>query len=499
MFCTKCGSQLSTTARFCKKCGNSVGIPTVPNPHYSVPKSPNMYSSPVTGKSSKAVFVTTVAIILLAGGIFALWLVFWPIGESRDLDARIMSVFRVDGVAVSLQNLGGIRTDVRAGMGLHAGYALSTGFDSFCYISLDADSIVKMDVSTDVSIAQLTDRLLRINIDRGQVMVNLQNQSPEHELEAIIGNTVISVRGTLFIAGVYAGGEAIITVLDGSVYVNEVPLEAGYTMRVYDGLEMIYEIAPLLPDYLDDFALRAVLEHQDRLSDTINLEGISQDDPPFATYELFAAYLGVLQSAVAEHGIVNPNDDGGVMDIRPGVQFARLVDFGGNGIPELFYVYATYGEWGEPFFFTARVFSYSDVGVTEMTGLHLMYARGGTGRLSFSLATTEDGRAYLGVYEGHWGGGAGGGFYTSYYTIQNNTWVRSLSLWERALGMDDPDELFDESYDGFLFYVNGERVSWEVFYNAPLTELGIIHKYQSSWENPEVVYAILNQLESLSY
>jgi len=102
---------------------------------------------------------------------------------------------------------------------------------------------------------------------------------------------VISVRGTLFVAGVYAGGEAIITVLDGSVYVNEVLLEAGYTMRVYDGLEMIYERIPLHLEDLDDFALQAVLEHQERLSDIIDLDETPQDES-FAPNELLLPTWG---------------------------------------------------------------------------------------------------------------------------------------------------------------------------------------------------------------
>ena len=178
--------------------------------------------------------------IFLAVLVFAV--LFASCGDSGDLDARIMSVFRVDGDTVRMQNPDGARTEAREGTGLHAGYVVSTGIDSFCYIRLDAASIVKMDARTDVLIAQLTDSLLRINIDRGQVMVDLEWQAPEHELEAIIGNTVISVRGTLFVAGVYAGGEAIITVLSGSVYVNNLRLDAGYTMRVFDGIQMIYEI-----------------------------------------------------------------------------------------------------------------------------------------------------------------------------------------------------------------------------------------------------------------
>ena len=184
------------------------------------------------------------------------------LGTGDDLDARIMSVFRVDGDRVSLTDADGAGTQARDGMRLHAGNGVSTGFDSFCYISLDADSIVKMDVSTDISIGQLTDRLLRIYIESGQVKVNVQNQQPEHELAAVVGNVTIAVRGTLFLAGVWDGGEAVVTVLSGSVDVNGVRLDAGYAMRVYDGIEMLYEVAPIDPGELDTFQLSAFLDTQ---------------------------------------------------------------------------------------------------------------------------------------------------------------------------------------------------------------------------------------------
>ena len=187
--------------------------------------------------------------------------------SSGDLDARIISVFRADGDAVRVSNVAGTQTDARSGMGLHAGYAVSTGLDSFCYIRLDADSLVKMDVSTDISVGQVSSNLLRINIDGGQVLVNVQNQAPEHELEAIIGNTVIAVRGTLFVAacrGRY-GYEALIIMLDGSVYVNGVLLEAGNTMRMVDGSRMDYIISPTVFSELDGFQLNSIIDNQARL------------------------------------------------------------------------------------------------------------------------------------------------------------------------------------------------------------------------------------------
>ena len=259
MFCVKCGNVLGAAAKFCNICGNPARMPEAFAP----------YVGKKAKSSSKTVIVAVVAVVL-ASAVGLLLFFYAPLpfltrGGSGDLDARIMSVFRVDGDAVSLQRARGATTDARVGMGLHDGYAVSTGRGTFCYISLDADSLVKMDVFTDISVGRLTDDLLRINIDGGQVLVNVQNQAPEHELEAIIGNTVISVRGTLFVAGVYAGGEAMIIVLDGSVYVNGVRLSAGYTMSMFDGARMDYVITPTVFGELDGFQLNAIIDNQSLL------------------------------------------------------------------------------------------------------------------------------------------------------------------------------------------------------------------------------------------
>ena len=274
MYCKACGSDIRGR-NFCTSCGQS--------------------SQPTAKKKTKIVIPILAAMILLAAGM----LYFFVLHDNQpDLNARIMSVFRVEGDSVNLQQSDGARANAREGTGLHAGNIVSTGLDSFCYIRLDAASIVKMDQSTDVYIAQLSDRLLRINIDRGQVMVDLQWQEHDHELEAIIGNTVISVRGTQFIAGVYAGGEAIVSVLGGSIYVNDVVLEAGYTMRVFDGIEMIYEVESIDFYNADEFLLAAagvtaiddeeviyIAEQDDTTED-------EQDDT--AVFEVMTAYVGEL-------------------------------------------------------------------------------------------------------------------------------------------------------------------------------------------------------------
>ena len=132
-----------------------------------------------------------------------------------------------------------------------------------------------MDVQTGISVDRLADNLLRISVNSGQVMVDVQNQNPEHTLETRIGSTVITVRGTVFVAGVYEAGEAIVTVLEGSVYVNEVPLEAGFTMRVYDGVEMIYVIEPTVSG-VDVFQIHRVVEVVEAVEENEEEEEITE-------------------------------------------------------------------------------------------------------------------------------------------------------------------------------------------------------------------------------
>ena len=66
---------------------------------------------------------------------------FTSCGGANDIDARVMSIFRVDGDGVSLARATGESIGAAEGMGLHAGYAVSTWTDSFCYIRLDAASL----------------------------------------------------------------------------------------------------------------------------------------------------------------------------------------------------------------------------------------------------------------------------------------------------------------------------------------------------------------------
>ena len=259
MFCRNCGNAIRQGGNFCNICGQFAGARNPPG------MTGYMTAYPLAKKKTsgaKWLVGITVFLALLAALGF---LYYYFVMLDGSLDARTMNVHRVDGNWATIQRADGTMANTMAGMRLHAGYGLETGRDTFCFIELDADSIVKMDELSGISILQLTDSLLRINIESGQVKFDLPNQPPGHELYAIIGNTVVSRRGTLFIAGVYAGGEAIVTVLSGRVDVNGVRLDAGYTMRVYDGIEMIFEIEPVDFGAADRFLHAVLQDSQERM------------------------------------------------------------------------------------------------------------------------------------------------------------------------------------------------------------------------------------------
>ena len=205
------------------------------------------------------------------GLVLFILFIFSACGRNDDyLAARIMSVFRVDGIGVTVTQPAGPVTAAVPGVRLSEGNAVATSIASFCFITLDNDMLVKMDENTRISVTGLTERLLAINVESGRVLADVQNQAPGHLLETRIGTVTAGVRGTLFTAGHgIAGIEAVITVLSGAVDVNDVVLEAGYTMVVHDGVLMIYDIIPARLDDLDEFTRNAAIDNHTRVPESV--------------------------------------------------------------------------------------------------------------------------------------------------------------------------------------------------------------------------------------
>ena len=174
---------------------------------------------------------------------------------AQEPTARNLTVMRVEGEDAFLaRSLGGRGAVPREGSRLNLGNVMTTGMDTQVYMQLDAASIVKMDEVSEVAVAA-AGNLLSLSILRGSALVEVDWQEPGHTLETRLGSTVMSVRGTLFVAAIREGGVPVITMLsgEGAVLVAdetgaiaEVPLTAGYVFWAHEAdVDEAFNIRPL--------------------------------------------------------------------------------------------------------------------------------------------------------------------------------------------------------------------------------------------------------------
>ena len=166
-----------------------------------------------------------------------------------------------------------------------------------------------------------------------------------------------------------------------------------------------------------------------------------------------------------------------------GVQFAGLIDFDNDGMPELVVV-SVEPLSGE---IIARVDRFTDGRV------ELLYWGGmwfGNNWNTIRIMSASDGRKFL-VNE--FGGRA---LSFSYYTLENGIWVQVMSRLRTNL-----TEIiyYDDTGwgDELRYYVNDVLVDEQTFNNAPVTELGIagvVFEWYDLLENPSSVHAVLAQL-----
>ena len=238
---------------------------------------------------------------------------------AADEEGRALSIFRVEGVNVSAVRNAGRETAARPGLRLGDGYRLSTGADSSIYIQIDDESLVKMDQHSEVFVRAATRVLLALEVERGRALVHVAEQTAGSSIQARIGNTALTVRGTLFVIGHDLDGFHNITMLEGSGDVSDgylddlTYLEAGYVFRLCSETGE-FAVGDLDLTALDAFTLQAVLDHQELL-----LENgvISEDD-----LEIIQALLEqMIEDAAQEAAITVPvytsRSESGVSSYEP--------------------------------------------------------------------------------------------------------------------------------------------------------------------------------------
>jgi hypothetical protein len=204
--------------------------------------------------------------------------------------ARLMSIFAVEGETIRIARETGQEANALAGTNLFEGYALTTGAESFCFIRLDIESLAKMDEESRVSIDRATEKLLSLEVERGQILLNIQGQAPDHEFNVRGRGITLGVRGTIFIVGI-SDDYVQVTMFEGSVEADDGKiLESPSTTRIYDdGAERIYETASIEIEELDTFALNALWDNQQILLETENITP--------SMLETVATLLGIIEES----------------------------------------------------------------------------------------------------------------------------------------------------------------------------------------------------------
>ena len=208
-----------------------------------------------------------------------------------DQFARVITIHSMGGDSVTLSHDNAPGSTPRVRQRLATGNILTTGRNSYVYLQMDRDSILRMDERSSVAVGS-SGRQMSLTLQSGSVLVNVEGQSEGETLSSRVGNVGLGVRGTMFTMGRGATDIVTIVMLSGLGYVNDVPLPAGAMMIVWDGLDdrhlvidgvletgQYYEIRFALEmGILDLNTLMAIYEHNEYLLNigTVTYEDIAQ-------------------------------------------------------------------------------------------------------------------------------------------------------------------------------------------------------------------------------
>ncbi len=112
-------------------------------------------------------------------------------------EARSISVFRVDGDDVKMSKGSPKMFAAREGYQLNDGYTVSTGINSFCYLQMDDNSILKMDQSSKVAVSKKSADKLSVSVQSGGALMDAGPQDGEQVIETRVGNTGLTIRAEI--------------------------------------------------------------------------------------------------------------------------------------------------------------------------------------------------------------------------------------------------------------------------------------------------------------
>ncbi|MCL2235468.1 MAG: FecR family protein [Defluviitaleaceae bacterium] len=179
-------------------------------------------------------------------------------------EARQISIHNISGNNVELTR-GARAATPREGQRLAQGNMLTTGRDSAVYLTMDSNSILKMDQQSQVVVSSAGNRLA-LTVQSGSALFNVGAQQAGQTTEVRIGNTGLTVRGTMFTAS-RVGDSSVIHMLSGLGEVETGLIHPGYTLVVTEQVGGdIARIYPTVIEELDLFTLQAISDNAEYLT-----------------------------------------------------------------------------------------------------------------------------------------------------------------------------------------------------------------------------------------
>lgn len=182
---------------------------------------------------------------------------------SGEQTARIITVFKNEGSDIRVTKENNQEFEAKEGFKLSEGYKFTTGVDSYSYLKLDEESLVKVDQQTQLEVSKLNDKNLKLTVVSGAISVDAAPQKPDNTLEVQAGNSALAVRGTLFVVEKDEQNQAKMSMLSGLGDVNGTALKAGF---VLDSTQTATDPQPIvINEDLSLFLLEVILENKDLL------------------------------------------------------------------------------------------------------------------------------------------------------------------------------------------------------------------------------------------
>lgn len=179
--------------------------------------------------------------------------------------ARSISIFRIEGLNASLSRGTPQAATPREGQRLSNGNVLTTGADTNIYISLDGETILKMDEASRVAVSS-SGNALTLSVQNGSALVHAAAQASGNSLTTRVGNTALTVRGTVYVMSASAGGSVDIVMLAGLGQVGDVLLPAGSMLSIVDDPGgPPAQITPLDVELLSVFVLESIWDNREML------------------------------------------------------------------------------------------------------------------------------------------------------------------------------------------------------------------------------------------